>query len=533
MNKRDVSKKFSNSRTSSKSSKNKYSRSKGKNDKNERRTMDTTGSNEFKSNPIEWYNKYPHLLESVGRIPFPYRPGIPLPIGYNNTNSKVYKMQIPSVMKITYAPTIGKSNDNQSPISQVAKELYGRVRAAFSSELVVDAPDLVMYLLALDSIFSNIAFLKRVYRIVNSYTPENYDIPDMLLSACGFTTAQIKDLRINWIQGWSLINSLILMTRKFKCPAVMDVFNRHYWMNDNVYTDAPSINSQMYIFVPSVFYTFEEVASENGTSLSVSEFKDDFIGSWTDMYSAVLGQIEALAASSDAYTISGYLKRAFDGVGDFVIDEIEQMPAFTPTYDAVVLMQIENSRTLPVTHTTLEITQDVTTNAILCNPRIMTSGAINLGYYGTHELLNLRTDNPQVPEVIEATRLMPVMSNPFTMGEVQGVRDVFSATEIPEFYTMYARGLTGSVVESMSFNTYGFILTTPTQGNQLNQFIFWMGQMSKFDWHPLIFINPYPNNQDGVASYWDYYNVTSVDQASVINMHRVCLYSEFNAFSII
>lgn len=150
---------------------------------------------DWKSNPIEWYNRYPQLLEAAGRIPFPYRPGMLVnlgTIGARTASPTQVNTHIPGACVLNYVPTVGQSSGSISPISQVAREIYGKVRAAFSSELAVGPADFVMYLMALDSIFSNIGFLKRIYRIVNTYSPDNYAMPDLLLRSMGFSTTQIQ-----------------------------------------------------------------------------------------------------------------------------------------------------------------------------------------------------------------------------------------------------------------------------------------------------------------------------------------------------
>lgn len=502
----------------------------GSKNKNKSRTRDN-GRNDRglpstymdKSNPIEWYNKYPNLLESAGRVAFPYRPGMSLELAQGFTT------QIPGVMVLEYAPTVGYSNNVNSPISQVAKEFYGRVRASFSSELAVDPPDFVMYLMALDSIFSNIAFLKRVYRIVNTYSPDNYVLPDLLLRSMGFTVSQIQDLRNNWTAGWGYINSLVNMTRKFRCPAVMDVFNRHYWLNDNVYTDAPTINSQFYMFKPSGYYVFDETTDPNGTSLKYTEMSS-LIGTWVSMYATVEAQIGALASSSDAYTISGYLQRAFEGVNNFYVEELPQLEKLSPVYDALVLMQIENSKSMPVTHATLDITQDVDSNSVISKPCIMAPTGIPQTLIHMHQLLNIRSDQPTVAEVTEATRLMATCSNPITIGSVEGARTIDCGTEIVEKYTLWAINASNAPF-SQEITTYGDAVSS-TSTTILNNRLIRCSLLSKFDWHP-VYIVYVAQGTEGLVAVQDFYNISNIDDSTLINLHRVCLYSEFNAFSII
>lgn len=210
-------------------------------------------------NDISWYSKYPELLRAAASIPTPNRPGMSVPVGYtvSDQNTNIFTYTIPGTMVLDWLPTVGYSSTATSPVSIVAKQLYAKVRAAFSGSLSVDAPDLVIYLLCLDSIFSYIGNLKRMYRLLNAYTPNNYTLPvEILQTIYGMEVTDVTALQSNRVALWSAINELIHMTSNLTCPAVFDYFNRHYWMNDNVYADSNSPMAQFYAFNQVAYYQF-------------------------------------------------------------------------------------------------------------------------------------------------------------------------------------------------------------------------------------------------------------------------------------
>lgn len=190
------------------------------------------GSPQNATNDITWYAKYPALLASAASVPFPYRPGMLLPL------DERANQPIPGVLSVNWIPSIGKASAPSDPINIACHEIFGAVRSAFSAELAVDAPDFGIYFVCLDSIFSYLASLKRVFRCLNAYTPENYATPDGVLNALGIPTVAQVALRQNKMELFSVINELIAMSRKFLCPALFPLFNRHYWLSDNVYCDA-------------------------------------------------------------------------------------------------------------------------------------------------------------------------------------------------------------------------------------------------------------------------------------------------------
>lgn len=157
-------------------------------------------------NDFKWYNANPMLTEAAARVAFPYRPGMYLNLNDQSNGTRLGRLPIPGVFAMNWVPTIGYSNSATDPASIAAKEIFAKVRESFSGSIDADPPDFVIYFMALDSVFSYIGMLKRVYRILNTYTPENYLIPDLLLNALSVPTAVANELRANKAQLWQVIN---------------------------------------------------------------------------------------------------------------------------------------------------------------------------------------------------------------------------------------------------------------------------------------------------------------------------------------
>lgn len=300
-------------------------------------------------NDYSWYNRYPLLLRDAARFPYPYRPGRDLPMGtftgLNNSTGVIgssykYSWTIPGVMLIDFLPCFSYSDNSTDGPSLVGNEIYARVRNAYSSALDADGPDYIMYLGGLDSIFMAIGTAKRLLRFARGWTPSNYITPDTLLESLGMTAAGIQDLRENYANYERQLNLLILQTRKFKCPAVMDLFNRHYWMCDHVYTDANSENSQFFIFNCMGYYTFDTDGSGAGmlrmgyVTPTTMQVLLEWIGT----------ALQKMTNEDTNLQINGYLARAYEGVPSFEVMEFDwekEPPELS--YDEEVLMQIENS----------------------------------------------------------------------------------------------------------------------------------------------------------------------------------------------
>lgn len=516
-------------------------------------------------NDVSWYTRYPNLTIAAGSFPYPYRPGMSINLGQavtatataGTTATYDAKMTIPGVLVLDWMPSIGKSNTATDPASVMAKEIYAKVRQKYSGSLEADAPDFVMYLMALDSIFSYIAWLKRLYRVMNAWTPENYVLPDVLISSMGFTQSEIVNLRANRVRLWQCINELVLQSRKFMCPATMDIFNRHYWMSDNVYTDTDTINSQFYLFNLKAVYMYEAQAMPNGDlagglqMMPLPTAQNLKMGKNTvdTLYQFGLNLIEALVAWDDAYTINGYLMRAYEGAPTFIVDELPAEQPFTPVYVPEVLSQIENSRAIPFGDSILDedsmaawdmfnVSQDVLTNAVISNPRQSYAGTMTsqMGNpWLINPMLSVRSMTPTVADSVIASRLQAAMKVS-TPGAVPTF-DIIAATEIPISWR-----LVNSVATSAANLWSGVIrqalcaaVIGGTEKLTVSHFMDTFA-MEQFDWHPFVIITRPTVSGTNVSSaltaiIGDTHNLTTIGIEDLRNLHKICMYSELNSFS--
>lgn len=535
-----------------------------KNDSYPRRECGGTreGSGEYKRgslNDISWYSRYPNLLAAAGSFPYPYRPGMQMDfIGVTNEAIK-NTYTVPGILSLSWTPSIGASSNTLDPASIVGQEVYAKVRAAYSGKLDADAPDYVVYLAALDSIFTYIGWLKRVYRAVSIYTPDNYMLPDALLYSFGFTQPAVRQsLRENKTQLWQLINELIYKSRKYRCPAVMDLFNRHYWMSDNVYVDSASPRAQMYVFnligVYKVTLNPIEGSTDTAQGLTPTPIPVTLATGKNmaeTLYAFGESLIQALDDWDDAYTISGYLTKAYEGTGSFAVAELLQGETIEAQYVPEVLSQIENSRTVIVpgfipTTTQLSsymqqltVTQNVLTNAVISN---MTFGA-SVGADGMNAVqgglklkpfLSIRNPMPSVADTVIASRLHAYTSVVLKSNPADATVTITAGTEVPWLWSYVYLNASGqpTSVSMPQLVLNNFPGGTDGSGTVSSGSLFQSMSVEAFDWHPFIvavdggktFIKP--------TLVGDIHNPTVVSVDDLRNLHKICLYSEFNAFTV-
>jgi len=525
-------------------------------------TSDKRAGKTSSLNDISWYNRYPELLQATSRIAFPYRPGMDIPMGDNmlTFSNKKASYKLPGVATLFWVPAFAKSNKATDPMSIAAREIYAKVRSKFSSSLDADAPDFIMYIGALDSVFSYLGALKRIYRILDVYSPNNYVLPDGLMTGLNFAPSTVQQLRMHKADFNFAINQLIRMSRKFILPSTMDLFSRHYWMNDNVYADAATISSQYYVFVQAGFYKYATLNTPDdvpAAGLTMVEAPWGSAGEWKSddpvkaLYEFGTDLIDTLSAWDDAYTISGYLMRAYEGAPQFTVDELPVVTTFDVAYVPEVLSQIHNShgildydRLFISNLHNLNVTQDPKVNAVLYNPTVPAEfTSFGKDFKDTTVCINLSEDVPSPEAVVIATRLNACLGAVAPKSDSGLIEyEIICGTEIPMGWAVTIPLLNKTKV---TYTKYGL--------DQENRVYLSTGQdkisydsqsmcldmvkdaIEAFDWHPMIRVTyGYAVGNDSHLAVFirgNVRNLTTIDKSALENIHRICSYSEFNSFS--
>lgn len=518
-------------------------------------------------NDIGWYNRYPELLAAAASIPYPYRPGM-----YFNSGSvaeagaavsvrdlKVVKTTLPGVLALNWMPCIPKSQSATDAVAIAAREIYARVRKVYSGRLYADAPDFIMFLLALDSIYAYIAWLHRIYRTICAYTPDNMYSPDVLLTSYGLSEAGIMNVKQNQMQLFQNITELVHMVSKFNCPAEFDLMNRHYWMSRNVYADGPGINTQLYVFNLLAVWDFgmvntpDDVPAGGLKCVPISQ-----AGQTVDsLFAFGKKLIDDLAAWEDSYTISGYLARAFEGSPMFMPDFPVVNEVLTFEYQPEVLSQIENSYTntgypgYEMANSPFTISQDPKTNAIIFNPKLTLDPAhanedlVQVSGYRTDlltHMINIHSSaNPTVQDTVIASRLRTVLDTrsiskvvpmPASVTELS----ITCGTEWLFNYTLFAQVVNGvPLSQGYTFTNVAMYDFSSNYGTAKNIKVAIDGVLRQFDWAPvreMLVYDASAGTFTGVIYSWDIFTSTLLSDDDLENIHRVCSYSELNAFSI-
>lgn len=134
-------------------------------------------SHKARPNDWRWYANNQQLLKDFANFPYGAPVGRTVPGYYPTANSG---SAVPGLCTIELVPSIGVSKNENSAINVSARNIYSYVRHRNSGSTNYEAPDLMIYLMAMDSIYSFLSWMKRLYGLMMDYTPYNRYYPKLL-----------------------------------------------------------------------------------------------------------------------------------------------------------------------------------------------------------------------------------------------------------------------------------------------------------------------------------------------------------------
>lgn len=303
---------------------------------------DARGFNKSTDNDASWYNTLPELVRDAAKFPFSRPLGVPFnaksdaPVSIDTTLSV---HSIPGIMHIKWYPTIGNSSSSNSPINIVAREVYSFVRHANSGHSNYDAPDLMMYLMAMDSLYSWYSEAVRVYGCMMLYNANNRYYPKALIEGAGWDFSNVQE---NMAQLRWAINQFAYKLGSLAVPANMSYFTRHIWLNSGIYLDSNSSKAQTYMFQQVAFYKYNPTVESGFKSrLRFVKRPNDKL-TVKDWVTKMNEFINPILASEDFNIMSGDILRAFGQDNLFTVAPISEDYVVIPTYSQEVLSQIQN-----------------------------------------------------------------------------------------------------------------------------------------------------------------------------------------------
>lgn len=482
-----------------------------------------------KFNDPSWYVKEGQMVKDVASLSFNNALGVPIILNDELSGINVksqFNASLPGIMTINTAPAFGITYDARSPINIAANNIVGFIRSYNSGAKNYDAPDLMLMLGAMDSVYALIAHLMRAYGVARVFSHTNRYIGDALLYSMGF---QGSEVRQNLANFRAYINMLITKASAICTPSIMSIYRRHFWMYSGVYKDEDIEKSQLYLYRPLVLWSYEEndethdqgflkanpVAATTGSNISPTL--------WTLYEWETFGDslIDKLVKSQDIAIMSGDILKAYGEGNLWKLSLINEDYAVIPVFSEEVLDQIHNTSfagayiTRGITSASTDATFDISGlnveqsplgDALIYMPQFIYSGA---NCYT--RILDLDSENPEPERVIVATRNM-IMMRPSVFIGSKTISDVSTCgSDI---------ALTASLVQ---YNDTGSLQAISLWTSDVNSLTNYMA-LWKFKRAPIIYTMSSTNgsgNLQGINGAIDNYTTVSFDDLR--RMHESAL----------
>lgn len=518
-------------------------------------------------NDPAWYAQNPQILKDSASFSYNYPLGSKLNLGKAHAADNLNRTSIPGIMAIHTSPAFGASTHSNSPINTAARNIYSFVRHANSGHANYDAPDLMLYLTAMDNLYSYVSFLKRAYGVMMPSYYTNRYMPKALVQAMGL---DYDDLNTNLNDFRSYINRLALRVGSMCIPASMSYMARHMWMYEHIWTDDMSDKAQIYMYVPHGFFRFSLDLDMAGQLEYKSLYMDnDHLLTLDEIVAYGEAMLEPILSSEDMNIMSGDILKAFGPENLYKINMIDEAYLVVPEYSSEVLDQIQNTTFIGHFLGTPTLHQDSTKGYLVFDPVFdpMYRPLDEDKYPGMNVMVTDRVvtfpHGDITPEdTMVATRLTNIMTVEEKPSGPPTIKCPTMGSEIAHHGTIYnyQEDSTGEWVLHKSRPIYTSLLfvidnSTAMTSQPQNQAIYQLaadigselsliGQISVFDRHPAVGLSAFlaikVSNADGTGTFthigYSEFNSLLVDASyytvltsqDLINMAETALLSEFN-----
>lgn len=343
-------------------------------------------------NHISWYVPDPNMLKDVASIPFNFRVGDRLPIAMGqavsgNTAFSQYEWVEPGIFSVRFLPTYGDLIDAQSAGNVASTAVYSWVRHANSGSRNYDSVDLMLYLLAMDSIYMGITWCQRLLANTMAYSRVNIYPPAGLIKAMGvqWSDALVGDLPAMRHR----LNQMILKATTLAVPRALPIYERHAFMCANIYADNTEERTQFYIFNPDYLWQFGLDGEGKGmlspvkfcaAGLPSSNGKSQLNGgvTWQTMFGVVESLINALYGDEFAGIKSGDITKAYGRDQLFELATIPDNIIADPLYDGEFLEQIHNAFAVGQVKQSATSIKQVIPDPTVSNPYLVANYGIDI-----------------------------------------------------------------------------------------------------------------------------------------------------------
>nr|AVX53405.1 putative capsid [Marmot picobirnavirus] len=499
------------------------------------------------SNDPKWYGSDYAILRDSASINYSIPSGSILremKLGYQAAIQQAF----PGLYSLYACSGIGYSDDPSAPINVAANSIYSYVRHANSGHSNYDAPDLMIYLIAMSQVYAYINFLTRAYAVSTLYGQKNRYLPDALMWSMSIDP---NDAQVNGAKFRYGINVLVNKAASFAVPNNMPYFAREAFLYSGIYTEGSSIKDQLYIINPQAFLKYQLDSDEHYGCLDYVEYRkdDNHIYSVDELIAFGNSLLDPIIQSEDMNIMSGDILKAYGQDQLIKLSSVSEATYVVPEFNITVLEQIKNARIIgrpdfigfggpgSMDGSSKHVVDQASSQL---HPYLISRPHVQISQYNIPDeaiartclvenpiVLTTTTPDPDVDVTIENTRFAVPFVEDGSKYRVYYASDYITDASV---FTAFFNQDTGSYYYDI--NHMSFINTTDLSGQYTGGVIHtWhrFGTLCHFDFAPLMYeIVIYKNPGDTEGQYYlelvgDTDNFALVQPDTIIRMNEAAM----------
>lgn len=396
-------------------------------------------------NDPQWYVPNDQLLKDVASFPTTYYTGLPIqqgsaPYATQQTDTTPWNVTLttspgqpnPGILVLNTLHTIGAATNETDPVNQAANQLFTMQQMKSGKTPQYEAPDNMLYYLALTDAYAYYVWLVRLYGISSDFNSLNRYTPQWLIQAMGVDWNDLKGKRADFRAA---INLFALQLSSFPLPKTLSYVNRRMFIYEHIFMDSANPQAQYILFNPVGFFHWHEGETDHPTTYLTLE--NDMITNASALktvdqlvkYATEL--ITPLQQSEDVRRIGADILNTYGAGSLMEILPIAETYSISPTYNEQIMTQIENAHVMLPSSVTASIKPyvqveqatginqsyltasyeyfaDLRQTGLATDSRPKTDGAVvdmlNIVRDNEH-IINFHHQNPTPEDFMEATRL--------------------------------------------------------------------------------------------------------------------------------
>lgn len=266
------------------------------------------------------------------------------------------------VCSIAFTPTIGMCDKAEDPANVAMRRFFQVLTSANARTPSYGAPDPFLVMNALNSMYTLHYIGIRAFGCLQLFAAENRYYPESIFKAMGMDydsfSSNMANLKVFLNQGVGKLSSFYL-------PKVVATFSDTAYLASNLFLENPdNIKSQLYVFRPAGFWTYDDKNGRNNFeqwgSPETPFTYEDYVKTYNTMF-------RILADSEDVGIIDADILRAFGSSELMSVPFVEASYLTVPVYNETLLANISNATIISTDedYSRFIISQDVLKNSLI------------------------------------------------------------------------------------------------------------------------------------------------------------------------